>query len=69
MTRHDDNYDALTREEQAQVRAEWSNRIAERLETVDVGADRHCAGKAYVALDEGGNLVRHQPDGTSTTID
>ncbi len=60
----DGEYDALTRDEQAQVRAEWSRRITDRLEAVEVGADRHRAGKSYVCLDEDGDVVRHHPDGT-----
>lgn len=64
----DSDYDALTRDEQAAVRVEWSRRIDDRLEAADVAADRRRAGKAYVALDEQGNVVRHQPDGTVETL-
>lgn len=63
---HTSDYDDLRPDEQARVRDQWATRIAERLETVDVGADRHGAGKPYVALDADGNVVNVHPGGTTT---
>lgn len=60
------DYDALNAEEQAVVRASW----AERMTSLAAGLrlDRRFAaeGRPYVELDEGGNVVRHDPESSTT---
>lgn len=61
-------YDELTSDEQAVVRTAWQERIDDLVERVDVGAERLNDGKSFLALDDGGNVVRHHPDGTTETL-
>ncbi len=52
-------YDQLTVREQAVVRAEWTERIAERREGLNLADEFRHAGRSYVELDDDGNVVRH----------
>lgn len=61
-------YDDLTADEQAVVRTAWQERVDDLVERVDVGQQRLNDGKTYLALDEGGALIRHHPDGTVETL-
>lgn len=58
-----DDYDGLTAEEQAVVRASWVERIADRLADLDLGAEFIAEGHTTVVeLDEHGHVVaRHLP--------
>lgn len=51
-------YDSLTSPEQAVVRAEWAERMAERRGSLDLAADFGAAGESYSELDEHGQLVQ-----------
>lgn len=54
-------YDDLTAEEQAVVRAEWTERMAQRREGLDL-ADRFAEdGRSYVELGEDGKVIRREP--------
>jgi hypothetical protein len=55
--RHD--YDALTTFEQAIVRAEWEERLAERLASLDLACELEAEGRSFVELDEQGNVLHH----------
>jgi hypothetical protein len=55
------SYDDLTPEEQAVVRAEWSERIAERRAGLDLAARFAEQGRSYVELDADGTVVRREP--------
>ena len=61
-------YDDLTGDEQAVVRTAWQERIEESLDHVDIGQQRLNNGKTYLALDEAGNVVRHNPDGSAEAL-
>lgn len=51
------SYDGLSDEEQAIVRAEWAQRIEERLETLDIPGELSAQGQSWVELDEDGRVV------------
>lgn len=51
------SYDALTTEEQAEVRAEWSVRMDERRTALDLASTFSGAGRTWVELDGDGNVV------------
>ncbi|MDT2007532.1 hypothetical protein FXW78_29250 [Rhodococcus opacus] len=53
------DYDDLTDQEQAVVRAEWSERITERREGLDLAETFSRVGRSFVELDADGNVVRH----------
>ena len=53
------NYDELTDRQQAIVRAEWTERITERREGLDLAEQFARSGRSYVELDTDGNIVRH----------
>jgi len=57
--RHD--YDALTAEEQAVVRAEWAERVTARRTSLDLAKDLEAEGVAYSELDAAGDVVRREP--------
>jgi hypothetical protein len=51
------HYDQLGPEEQAVVRAEWSERMDERREALDLAARFTAAGRSWVELDDEGHVV------------
>ena len=59
----------LTTEERLVANAESDAAIAERLRTVHYGDVLAAEGVATVALDDEGNLVRYDPDGTTVPLD
>jgi hypothetical protein len=60
------DYDQLSDEEQAVVRAEWAQRLAARIDAVDLRETWAERGQGYVGLDDDGNIVHHAADGTTT---
>ena len=59
----------LSAAEQEQFNLELDADISARAATVSFGPDLAKAGITTVALDDDGNLVRHHPDGTTSTTD
>jgi hypothetical protein len=57
------DYDRLSSQEQAVVRAEWAERMDARREGLDFVSSFAQAGKPYVGLDAEGRVVRYAPDG------
>lgn len=57
------DYDELTAEEQAVVRAEWAERMDVRRAGLDFAQDFGDDGRSYVELDDSGQVVRHDPPG------
>lgn len=55
---HRRSYDELNAKEQAVVRAEWAERIAERRRSLNLAARFRAEGRAYVELDADGHVVR-----------
>ena len=51
------SYDGLNDEEQAAVRAEWSERLTARRERLDLAAESAAAGRTWVELDDDGSVV------------
>jgi hypothetical protein len=54
---HRRDYDSLTVREQAVVRAEWEERIAERRDSCDLTGILEAAGASYVEVDRHGNVT------------
>ena len=54
-------YDELSVEEQAVVRAEWAERIAARIKSLDLLRRFADEGRTYVELDDAGHVVRRGP--------
>lgn len=52
------SYDRLTAEEQAVVRAEWSERIDARIASLDLARSLAAEGRPFVELDDDGRVVR-----------
>jgi hypothetical protein len=52
------DYDTLTAQEQAVVRAEWAERMDARREGLDLAREFADERRTYVELDEQGNVVR-----------
>jgi len=52
------SYDHLTAEEQAVVRAEWSERIDARIASLDLARSLAAEGRSFVELDDDGRVVR-----------
>lgn len=50
-------YDDLRPDEQALVRSEWAERIAERRAGLDLAARFEAEGRSWVELDDDGNVV------------
>ena len=50
-------YDALEPEEQAVVRAEWTDRLEARRRTLDLAAGFAAEGRTWVELDDDGSVV------------
>jgi len=61
------SYDRLTAEEQAVVRAEWSERIDTRIASLDLARLFAAEGRSYVELDDDGAVVRRTVAGDPTT--
>lgn len=57
----DGSYDRLHEREQAVVRAGWDERLAERIETFDLGAVIEQQGVGWAENDDDGNLVITDP--------
>lgn len=57
------HYDTLSAHEQAAVRAEWAERIAERREQLDLIGTFEAEGRPYATLDDDGNVVIHNGEG------
>lgn len=55
------SYDDLTTEEQAVVRAEWAERIAERRVDLKLAERFADEGRSYVELGADVTVVRHEP--------
>lgn len=53
----DGSYDALSEREQAVVRAEWDERIADRRAALNLAAEFTAAGDSWSDADDDGNLV------------
>ena len=51
------SYDDLDEEEQAVVRAEWTTRLAERRDALNLVAEFEAEGRTWAELDEGGIVV------------
>lgn len=56
------DYDALTSEEQAVVRAGWSERMTALSEALRLDQKFAAEDRPYVELDDGGAVVRRDPD-------
>ncbi len=55
------DYDELTAEEQAVVRAFWAERMSSLADALRLDRKFAAEGRPYVELDEDGNVVRHDP--------
>lgn len=55
------SYDDLDSEQQAVVRADWSERIEDRIGELDLAEEFSSQGRAYSELDEQGRVVRRTP--------
>lgn len=59
----------LSAEEREVVNAEHSVAIREQAQVMSFGARLAAEGVTTVALDDGGRLVEHHPDGTTSVIE
>ena len=55
------DYDHLTAQEQAVVRAEWSERIDARRDALDLAIEFSDEGRSYVELDDDGQVTSRGP--------
>jgi hypothetical protein len=55
------SYDELDGEQQAVVRADWGERIEDRVAQLDLAEEFTAQGRSYSELDEHGRVVRHTP--------
>jgi hypothetical protein len=55
------SYDTLVSEEQAVVRAEWSERLADTVEGLDLRSEFEAAGETYAELDADGQAIVREP--------
>jgi hypothetical protein len=55
------SYDTLSPDEQAIVRAEWAERIAQRRAALDLAATFTAEGRSWVELDDDGNVAERNP--------
>ena len=55
------SYDALSTEEQAVARSFWAERMAALTSVLDLEQEFTAQGRAYVELDDHGEVVRHEP--------
>lgn len=51
------HYDSLDDAAQAEVRAEWTDRISARRATLDLGTQFEAEGRPYAVLDDDGEVV------------
>lgn len=63
------SYDGISAEEQVVVRAEWAERIAARIEGLDLEQAFAEDGRSYVELDETGQVIRRTPAAESSPAD
>lgn len=61
VLRHTESYDELGTEEQAIVRAFWTERMEALRDALQLDEEFDSQGRPYVELDESGKLVRHEP--------
>jgi ParD-like antitoxin of type II bacterial toxin-antitoxin system len=61
------DYDELSDEEQAIIRAEWSERVETTRNDLNLAEEFAAAGRPYVELDADGNVVRRDPAQATTT--
>jgi hypothetical protein len=61
------SYDRVTAEEQAVVRAEWSERIDTRIASLDLARLFAAEGRSFVELDDDGAVARRTVAGDPTT--
>jgi flagellar hook assembly protein FlgD len=54
-------YDDLEPEEQAVVRAEWTDRLEARRRTLDLAAEFAAEGRTWVEVDDDGRVVERTP--------
>lgn len=59
-------YDSLSPDEQAVVRAIWSQRVDEAAATVDLAADKRAEGRPYATVGDDGQVVIVHPDGSTS---
>jgi hypothetical protein len=55
-------YDDLGERDQAVVRANWDEQVAERLAQLDLAAEFAKAGRSWTEADEQGHAVQHDTD-------
>lgn len=55
-------YDDLSPDEQTTMRARWADRIAERRERLDLGAEFDAEGRPYATLTADGAVVIHNAE-------
>lgn len=60
-------YDSLTAQEQAVVRAEWAERMDARREGLDLEREFADARRTYAELDDNGNVVQRKPSVEAST--
>ena len=62
------SYDSLDAKEQALVRAEWSERMDERREALDLAAQFASRGRTWVELDDNGGVVERKKARRRTAV-
>jgi ParD-like antitoxin of type II bacterial toxin-antitoxin system len=55
------SYDTLTDRAQAFVRVSWNQRIAERIDTLDLADELRATGQPWFEADADGTVVVHEP--------
>lgn len=60
------DYDELSDEEQAIIRAEWAERIELTRNRLNLADEFTAVGRSYVELDADGRVVRRNPAATTT---
>lgn len=66
VLRHSKSYDELGTEEQAVVRALWTERMAALRDALRLDEEFVHEGRPWVELDDSGKLVRHEPQKTGS---
>lgn len=57
----EESYDRLSAEQQAVIRADWSELLGARIRELDFAQEFAARGRPYVELDEAGQVVRRTP--------